>query len=337
MAKNRYREDDKFYISDFRVLIYVIGYACYGESAILLIMNGEEVYYSVVIDSFHYKAYKGGPFINKTVDILHQHHVKHLDLLCWTHPHDDHSRGICTLLNKFCDEDTNVLFPMYLENNSADIVKLKQVSKEIVDRLLEVNREGKVHANPIGVVEAGYNNVDEFEIVNTYNDEDVRTVSIDVLTPISNKLTSYVNDQLCPDPNELSISFVINIDDYGFYFGGDTTNKHIDASKVKKIGKCRFVKIPHHSSDTADHLLNYLDFERLDAVCTTVFCWGKSILPKSEVIRKYQNHFSEIFSTNRFFKKEDYGIIEYDYNFSCGYPSCEIRCQGNVGMLNFIQ
>lgn len=70
MTRNEHRFHDKFYISDLKVLVYVIGYQCYGESTVLLIMNGDEVYYSIVIDSYHYKPYNGSPFINKAVDIL---------------------------------------------------------------------------------------------------------------------------------------------------------------------------------------------------------------------------------------------------------------------------
>ena len=120
MTRNEHRYHNNFYISDLRVLVYVIGYQCYGESTVLLIMNGDEVYYSIVIDSYHYKPYNGSPFINKAVDILRKHHVEHLDILCWTHPHDDHSRGITTILKKFCHEETSLLFPGYIENNASD-------------------------------------------------------------------------------------------------------------------------------------------------------------------------------------------------------------------------
>ena len=156
-------------------------------------------------------------------------------MLCWTHPHDDHSRGITTILKKFCDEDTTVLYPLYVEDNTADIVKLKQVSKNTVDKILEINRSGLVRACPIGVIEEKYNNVDEFEIINTFDDEDVRKVRIDVITPISHLLTTYVNNKICDDPNELSITLILDIDDYGFYFGGDTTNDHIDASNQRMM------------------------------------------------------------------------------------------------------
>ena len=191
-------------------------------------------------------------------------------------------------------------------------------------------------ANPIGVVKEKYNNIDEFDVVNTYDEEDVRSVIIDAITPISSKLTSYVNSTKCSDPNELSISLIIDVDGYGFYFGGDTTNEHIDASNKRKMGRCRFVKIPHHSSDTANHLLNYLPVDDLDAVCTTVFKWGRSKLPNKEVVKEYQKYFSNIYSTNKEQHQKGYGIIEYEYDFNAGSPICSVRQTGNVGMLDLI-
>lgn len=337
MAINRYRIEDRFYISDLRVLIYVIGYARYGESTVLLIMNGDTCYYAAVIDSFHYRKKRKGPYINKAEDILVAHHVKRLDLLCWTHPHDDHSKGITTLLKKFCDEETNVLYPMYIDANEADIVKLKHVSLETVHKVLSDNREERYRANPIGVVTRRYVNVDDFDVVNPYDEEDVRHISIDAMTPISSKLTKYVNENKCSDPNELSITLFLNIDGYGFYFGGDTTNEHIDASNEKRMRMSRFVKIPHHSSSTAIHLLNYLPVDNLDAVCTTVFTWGKSKLPNPDVVKAYQRYFPNIYSTNKDFHQEGNGIIEYEYNFATGSPTCAVHQTGNVGKLDIIR
>lgn len=86
--------------------------------------------------------------------------------------------------------------------------------------------------------------------------------------------------------NELSISFIIDIDGYYLYFGGDTMNGHIDAINPAYLEQCRFVKIPHHSSDTSTNLLSYLPQE-IDTACTTIFSAHK--LPKKLVLQEYCN------------------------------------------------
>ena len=64
MGRNKYRnKDDSFDVSNFHVKIIVIGYGCYGESTLVFLMNGDVVFYSMVIDSYHYKndKIKDGP------------------------------------------------------------------------------------------------------------------------------------------------------------------------------------------------------------------------------------------------------------------------------------
>ena len=123
--------------------------------------------------------------------------------------------------------------------------------------------------------------------------------------------------------NELSISLIVNIDGYGFFFGGDTINKHINGARKRSINICRFVKIPHHSSPTASELLNYLP-GKIDAACTTVYKVGNSLLPDNDIVAKYKGFCPTILSTgdkNTVSKKNTYGIVSYEYDFSRGTPT----------------
>ena len=336
MAKNKYRnKDDSFDVTNFHVKVIVIGYGCYGESTLVLLMNGDVVFYAIVIDSYHYKndKIKDGPFINKSIDLLRDYQVERLDVLCWTHPHDDHSKGIPRLIKKYCDSDTKMMYPIYLQNNKADIVKYGVTSKQNLDYIIERNKRHEICATPIGVAVKGEDNIDEFNLRDYYSSEIKANVRIDALTPISSVLTEYVNDRLCSDPNELSISFVIEVNGYGMYFGGDTKSKHINLSKTLKVSRCRFVKIPHHTSPTAADLTNYLPHE-LDAICTTAFKWGKSKLPDQKVINRYRCFNTDIYSTNKDMgSRYQYGIVEYDGDFSQGIPMFTSSCSGNSGIV----
>ena len=336
MGKNSYRSStDSFDVTRFNVKGIVIGYGLYGESTLILLMDDDTVFYSIVIDSYHYKneKIKDGPFINKTIDLLIKYEVKRLDVLCWTHPHDDHSKGISRLIKNYCDSDTKILYPMYLQDNEKDIAKYGNASKQNLESILRVNREHKGLATPVGVADNGDNNVDEFNVIDLYSNDIVATVKIDALTPISSMLTEYVNNGLTNDPNELSISLVVDINGYGLYFGGDTTNKHINHSKKLVLRRCRFVKIPHHSSKTAKDLVNYLP-QTLDGACTTVFRWGKSKLPEKDVVAKYKPFGTEVYSTNKDLKENvPYGIIEYDYDFTGGIPTAETQIMGSSGVI----
>ena len=153
-----------------------------------------------------------------------------------------------------------------------------------------------------------------------------------LVTPISSILANYVkkgNHNV--NKNELSISFIIDIDGYYLYFGGDTMNGHIDAINPAYLEQCRFVKIPHHSSDTSTNLLSYLPQE-IDTACTTIFSAHK--LPKKLVLQEYCN-IGKVFSTgsdNN--KKYNYGVVEYEYDFSKEEAEMNVKLHGNAIGLN---
>ena len=59
MGKNSYRSStDSFDVTRFNVKVIVIGYGLYGESTLILLMDDDTVFYSIVIDSYHYKNEK---------------------------------------------------------------------------------------------------------------------------------------------------------------------------------------------------------------------------------------------------------------------------------------
>lgn len=157
--------------------------------------------------------------------------------------------------------------------------------------------------------------------------------SVNAVTPISSILSSYVKEgKHNVNKNELSISFIINIDEYYLYFGGDAMNNHIDAINPAFIEHCRFVKIPHHSSDTSTNLINYLPQE-IDTACTTIFSTHN--LPKEFVLRKYCS-MGKVFSTGGHNnKKYNYGVIEYEYDFSKEEVDMNVRLHGNAIELEY--
>ncbi len=60
--------------------------------------------YLLVIDSYEKNN------VNQTLDILDKIHKKRkLDMLIWTHPHDDHSIGLEHIISKRCDKNTKII------------------------------------------------------------------------------------------------------------------------------------------------------------------------------------------------------------------------------------
>lgn len=314
--------------SNLRLKVFVIGYKNQGESIIILftdINNGKcLVKYSIVIDSFKYKKR------NITDEILRNYSVETLSMLCWTHPDLDHSSDIDFLIKKYCKESTQIILPANFYNESSDIITINNKDlKDAVDKIFCLNRLKQRSVSNISVASKGYDEIKslKFDGVDRY-----LIASINVVTPISSILANYIKEgQHNIDKNELSISLIINIDGYYFYFGGDAVNKHIDAINPCYLEQCRFVKIPHHSSDTSTHLINYLP-QKIDTACTTIFSAHK--LPKESVLNEYTS-IGQVFSTGSDnCKKYDYGVVEYEYDFSKEEIGIDVRLHGNAIDIN---
>lgn len=313
---------------NFRIKIFVVGYKNQGESIVILFIDTCDkvcpVKYSIVIDCFKYNKK------NITDEILRHYSVETLSMLCWSHPDLDHSVDIDFLIKKYCKDSTQILLPEHFYNEPKDIVTINDKKlREAVDKIFNLNRLKRRTVSNVSITAGGYNEIKSIKFVGL--DKNVM-VSVNAVTPISSILSNYIkNNSRNIDKNELSISFIINIDDYYFYFGGDTVNKHIDAINPAFLEQCRFVKIPHHSSTTSINLINYLP-QKIDTACTTIF--SAHNLPKEAVLQQYYP-IGKVFSTGKNdSKKFDYGVIEYEYDFSKVELDINVRLHGNATILN---
>lgn len=325
MAGNPNRIDDTFHISGLKVCISVIGYGNIGESIVVFMKDGDKIFYSMVIDSYQLKS-KNRPILNKTIDILKQNHVERLDMLCWTHPHRDHSRGMSKLISDFCDSETLFIYPPFVTGAASDNLELKNDEAQMVKAILDANRTKALKANQVGVVSGHYTPVDEFILTDYYSDDQLNDIRLFAVTPDSTELLKQVGTSTKRNPNDLSVSIILQVDSYGFLFGADTTNKHIDTCNKNVFKKCRFVKIPHHASPTADHLVSHLP-SNIDAACTTLYNVGNSHLPDDKVIRQYKAMGVDVYATGIKDSKKpmvSYRIMTYIYDFSGFWPKIQL-------------
>lgn len=325
MAGNPKRIDDSFPISGLKVSISVIGYRNIGESILVFLQDGDDIFYAIVVDCFQLKS-KNRPILNKTIDILKQNKVERLDILCWTHPHRDHSRGISKLICDYCDSETLFVYPPFVIGAESDNLDLKNDEKQMAMSILAANRAKSLKANQVAVISNRYAPIDEFELKDYYSDDTLNNVRLFAITPNSSELLKQVGMPVKRDPNDLSVSLILQVGTYSFLFGADTTNKHIDLCNKKYLKQCRFVKIPHHASPTADNLIAYLP-SNIDAACTTLYNVGSSHLPDDDVIRQYKSMGVDVYATGIKNKKQSgtpYRIMTYIYDFSGPWPKISL-------------
>ena len=94
-------------LKDLFIKIYLIGFEMQGESCIFLIYSKEprrKLIYSIVMD-----CYKDSE-INEVEEICKSElGQEKLDMLVWSHPHDDHTVGLDEIIKKYCGEQTKII------------------------------------------------------------------------------------------------------------------------------------------------------------------------------------------------------------------------------------
>ena len=313
-----------------RMKIFVIGYRNMGESIIVLFLDKErnnEVLYFIVVDSFICR--RGKKRINKTDEILRKYGVRDISCLIWTHPHLDHTKGLKHIIQKYCKFNTPIYVSPHFYYKPNDLIKITgKENRWVVDDLYALNRLTKDRVSRPLVSPRKYTNIDQI-VLKGFSDS--MCVSLDAVAPYSSILDDYVNkDRHDLNPNMVSIAFILSVDDYYFFFGGDTIDEHIDKMNPAYLQKCVFVKIPHHASPTAGHLVALLDPNVLDNVCTTRFGVGRSNLPNISVLNSYTNIAKHVIVTgDNTHNSADYGLVEYEYSFDKGLTTT-INLSGNA-------
>ena len=124
----------------------------------------EHVFYTMVVDCYA----KGD--VNKTKELLDKFHVVHIDLLCWSHPDKDHSVGVDTLIENYCDDRSCILVPYGIEGRDEDCVKYNEGDKQIIESIFAQNSRLYKAFKPISCNEEELSQVTSFDFCSLLDD-----------------------------------------------------------------------------------------------------------------------------------------------------------------------
>lgn len=294
--------DDIPYIveNSLSIEINVIGYKTQGESIVLFIRVDSNIVFSAVIDSYSYKN------INKTMEILKNNKVKQINYLCWTHPDEDHSKGLNEIIKKYVNSNTLINIPENIEvsdyNCSSETVKIFDLLKDNL-KLSKKNRYRVYTVSDFKDILVYEKNLK----INYHEKEYV--IEIKSIAPNSN----LIREELRLDTfnkNKHSIALLFYFGNLIFLFGGDMENSTIrQFNKTKIPASFDFIKIPHHGSDSSTALLDFI--EKVNISCTTSYIKGCSNNPNKCVMKRYKDISEHVYSTCNIDNgyKGDFGII----------------------------
>lgn len=314
---------------NLKLCIYVIGYKNIGESVVILFKdkNGDnyQSFFSFVIDC--YKNDSG--FITRR--ILDKNEVKGIDAICWTHPHKDHTPGIDEILRDYYKDDMWVFLPkFYFGNLQRDLLKNEsQYTQETYDSINNILKEKKNEMAVRKTITANGDMTCHYPLLMRCDDGSTRDLDFYFLTPNSGLIDKYtIPGNELNRPNDLSISFVMSVDGYDFYFGGDAECDHANTIDKEIIQDMRWIKVPHHCSNGGKVICENLG-KRFDYAASTVFM--SSNLPVEDIQNRYAEK-RRIFMTQLKGQElvHEYGVVEFGYTFRRDDILVDIHTYGNA-------
>jgi len=308
---------------DIFIEVFLCGYEQEGESSVFVLYTRQPEYrilYSAVID-----CYEDGQ-VNCTQKILESLSEKcgkriELNMLVWTHPHDDHTKGLDVLIRKFCSRNTKIA--------AADIansrIELSKVCQDLSDCLGRKNYGLKKRWNISTVEKMG----DLLQRVKfTGNPALIRELMIKCIAPC----TDLISQRLSKDSiNDLCIGIVMEIrredGNINFLFAADMEEKTIrelvreqEAEEIPN--HYEYIKIPHHGGKSGERIVELLDPEnKSQTAASTVYLKtmknGVCLNPDKEVLKKYRKYIEEIDVTADVFgNKRGIGILRITYDLA---------------------
>lgn len=262
--------------------INVIGYKTQGESSIVFIKKDSKIFFSIVVDCFCYHK------MNKTVEILRNNNIKHIDYLCWSHPDYDHSQGMCDIYDEFVNENTIVNIP---ENVDSAYKICSNKVKNLFDKLKKESCNSK--SNIYTVSDSKDLLFYKDDIWFKYDDYEI-DFKMNSFAPNSSLIREH---SLYGDfnKNDHSIGFTIKLGEVVLMFTGDMGDTTI--AKLPKLSEqLYFLKIPHHGSETSSKMLDV--FKSANVVCSTVYRKGKNNLPSQNIINSYKKKTNNLYITS---------------------------------------
>lgn len=284
----------------------------------------------MVIDSYEKEG------LNLIRKILSKYDVDKLDFVCWTHPHYDHSPGIDTLIRDMFHDDIVIFSPkFYYGNLMPDMLKSECAkTPDIFNNIWNLIEKHPNFSQIWRTISANGDATHQYPMqLLTKDGTCQKDINLYFLTPLGSKTDIYaIKGKEFSKPNELSVSFVLSIDGYDFFFGGDTENDHANGIDNNIIQDMRWIKVPHHCSLGAKSIADSLG-PKFDYAASTVYT--SSSLPREEIQELYAQagtlHMTQLKENDNYKLSSEYGIIQYDYHFANSETVVDIITYGNAG------
>ncbi len=278
-----------------------------GESILLRLPDGQ---YGVV------DCYASSPYdisSNHICMFLEEFNIRKLLFLCWTHPHNDHSRGMLTLLKKYAG---NIgYFWKFGGTSFQHLYAYYRSSKECCENQ-DFTRDNGYLISIFTFLNENRRSFKQIRLVTAHKElyrDNTHALVIEGIAPIDGIIEEYnsylgkvfagtLKEDLFKTQrhNMISAALLIKYGDARILLAGDTENKTwkiLFNEECYSLGKhaCQIVKVPHHGSKNAfyeDYWREWTENTETSAVITSLLSHK---LPSPEIANRIKSYASAVY------------------------------------------
>ena len=315
--------------NDLRLRIYTIGYPVMGESVLALLCDGDQVLFSVVTDCYCIGQEKNGAY-NHVDTIMTGCGVTQIDAFVWTHPDEDHSLGIESLLDCYDNQhEAEIFIPEGLIEQRKKGTLCKE-SCGVVDYLYShySNRGSHKTNRHVHTVSTDDHEVRDLLGLEIYADDEVMpmTCKFRFVLPYA-EFCNHANFwDMDMEHNLMSIVYSIEINGRNYLFTGDLLDEGTKMMSDEVLSRINYIKIPHHGSEHSKEF--QFKVKRFGDIRTisTATRFDKKNDPKESTLRAYSELGDVYYVTNELTHKV--GCIETEVDVMTDV--CVTKCFGNA-------
>lgn len=310
--------------------VYVIGYKEKGESIVLLLKADRKPVFAGLVDCYQDDVQ------NEALYILRNSGREYFDFVCWTHPHEDHTIGLDSVLSNYCSDETSFWMPMGIEISDLPVSKYSREVKKTYQKLYEIitsRKRKKLHVNQA----ANRMRLECFKCRKT-NGISNYEFAIHSFAPSGEIITQNEVKDIFTASNDFSIGLLITIGEFGILLASDVENRTFDIIPEMDLeGNLDYIKIPHHASPTGDALVRKLrNMNVIASSVATTTVYRNHRLPNPYVVETYKKWDSElkVFSSGHSNKEDDLdriGVIRTEFDILLKDPvPITVSLEGNA-------
>jgi len=303
------------FYNDINVELFFLGLQNEGESILVILKCDNKIQHTLVVDSF-----LESDGTSPVLKILQQKGIKEIDTLVWSHPHDDHTKGITKLMKEFEDNIGEILIPMGVDTDQS---KYTKATKELLEKINGINIANIVHKKltRIRPIVADTSILRDREIkLRKVAERRYILFNIYAVSPDGNLVRNRDLRQDYNNLNDFSIGLYYIVGDFILFLTSDieniTINQLTEETQNQMITP-NILKLPHHGSDGSLKLFDFYNKqicshneEVIEYIALTAYKNNK--LPKEIVLKNYKTISNKIFKIDNSDGQNDPSVLLFN-------------------------